>query len=226
MAIYGETGEIPLSIKRVRMMLNFYYRLTTLPEDNLAKKALQENVSLRTNWIMTIEKLLNLFNLTNFPGTLGRFKTKTKEHISKKFIQFWGDYKTNLRNSRMEFFDKIKDSFSLENSLNLPNFKHRKTMTKFRCSDHNLEVERGRHNKTPREERLCKMCDSGEIETEEHFLTRCNFFDNLKLKHGLRQYGNSQNFLSETDNNKLGEYLVEAFEKRKITYETTQQPAI
>ena len=52
-ATYGETGEIPLSLKGYRLMLNFWLRLSHLPDNNLAKKALTENVNLRTNWIVT-----------------------------------------------------------------------------------------------------------------------------------------------------------------------------
>ena len=70
MAVYGETGEIPLSLKSYRLMLNYWYRLTKLSDESLVKTALRENILLRTNWIMTIEKLMNLFNLTDLPGSL------------------------------------------------------------------------------------------------------------------------------------------------------------
>ena len=49
LALYGETGETPLSIKRYRLTLNFWYRVTNLPDTSLAKKALLENIHLRTN---------------------------------------------------------------------------------------------------------------------------------------------------------------------------------
>ena len=44
-------------------MLDYWNRLNSLPETNLIKKALRENIDIRTNWIMTIEKLLITFNL-------------------------------------------------------------------------------------------------------------------------------------------------------------------
>ena len=40
MAVYGDTGEIPLSIKGYRLMIDYWKRLNTLPESNLAKIAL------------------------------------------------------------------------------------------------------------------------------------------------------------------------------------------
>ena len=63
MAIHGDTGEVPLSIKGYRLMLDYWNRLNNLPETNLAKKALKVNVKIRTNWIMTVEKLVKTFNL-------------------------------------------------------------------------------------------------------------------------------------------------------------------
>ena len=65
---YGDTGEIPLSLKGYRLMLNYWKRLSTLPEKSLAKKALIENANLRTNWIVTIEKLVRCFRLIGVPA--------------------------------------------------------------------------------------------------------------------------------------------------------------
>ena len=52
----------------------------------------------------------------------------------------------------------------------------------YRLSDHNLEIEKGRHKKhwRPREERICNQCSSGQIETEQHFLSSCNRYKDLR----------------------------------------------
>ena len=50
--------------------------------------------------------------------------------------------------------------------------------TKFRISDHSLEIEKGRYNKTPCEERLCKNC--GVIEDKAHFILKCKVNQNLR----------------------------------------------
>ncbi len=46
-------------------------------------------------------------------------------------------------------------------------------MCKLRISAHKLNtcIEVGRYNKTPRNERFCKKCNTGEIEDEMHFFT-------------------------------------------------------
>ena len=45
--------------------------------------------------------------------------------------------------------------------------------------NNSLEIEKGRYNKTPREERLCKNC--GVIEDEAHFILKC------KVNHNMRE---------------------------------------
>ena len=80
LAVYGEMGEVPLSIKGYRLMLNYWHRLTNLPDDSMCKKALIENVNLQTNWIVTIEKLLKCFNLIEASNSnINNFKNTSKK---------------------------------------------------------------------------------------------------------------------------------------------------
>jgi hypothetical protein len=50
-------------------------------------------------------------------------------------------------------------------------------LCKFRISAHKLNIEVGHYNKTPRNERFCKKCNTSEIEDEMHFLLLCNHFE-------------------------------------------------
>ena len=89
LCIYGETNETPLSLKGFRLMLNFWQRVTCLPDTSLTKKALLENIALRTNWIITIEKLLGNLALTDEIGNTSTFKKKAKHSIQSKFSEYW-----------------------------------------------------------------------------------------------------------------------------------------
>ena len=77
MTMHGDTGEVPISIKGYRLMIDYWNRLNTLPESNLAKKALKENINIRTNWIMTIEKLVKSFSLIETVDEPRQFKLIT-----------------------------------------------------------------------------------------------------------------------------------------------------
>lgn len=43
-----------------------------------------------------------------------------------------------------------------------------------------LEIELGRRNGTPLDERLCKMCNHQSIENEIHVLLQCPLYDDLR----------------------------------------------
>ena len=59
-------------------------------------------------------------------------------------------------------------------------FEYRKVLSKFRCSDHKLLIEVGRHKGLQVEQRLCKICHLNLVEDEFHFLTICPAYDNLR----------------------------------------------
>ena len=53
------------------------------------------------------------------------------------------------------------------------NFKYRNTLCKFRCCDHTLLIETGRHKGLDVNDRICKNCSPGAIEDEVQFLLVC-----------------------------------------------------
>ena len=52
-------------------------------------------------------------------------------------------------------------------------------------SSHKLNIETGRWNRTPREQRLCNKCN--ELEDEFHFLFECKLYDSVRGKY-LKHY--------------------------------------
>ena len=220
LAIYGETGEIPLSLKSYKLMLKYWYRIRDLPNETFVKMALLENIQLRTNWIKTIEKLLNCLHLTDMTENLSKFNGAIDKNIKHGFITFWRKALGDPNLSRMHFYSTIKKDFSFEKYLDLPDFILRKNIAKIRCSDHALEIEKGRHKKIPREGRLCKVCKEKSIETEDHFLTKCKFYDNLKIKHNFTYIINSSAFMNDTEPEKLAKYVLDAWAERENAIET------
>ena len=55
----------------------------------LLNKALLENIELRMNWITTIEKLINRFNLADKIGNRENFQKVTKCEIENTFHNYW-----------------------------------------------------------------------------------------------------------------------------------------
>ena len=207
MAMYGDTKEYPLTMKAFRLMLNFWHRVNNLPETTLVKKALMENISLRTNWIVTVEKLLGDLSLTEIIDETHKFKDKTKETMRKRFNDYWTK-SLDENTGRLLFYKSLKDELSFEPYLNIPNFESRKNIAKLRCSNHSLHIEQGRHKGTPRENRLCGLCPARLVETEEHFLVHCTFFNRYKPKYDLKNTYDAIDMMKNTDPSTLGKYLV------------------
>ena len=152
--IYGETSEIPISIKGYRLMVNYWHRVTNLPDQTLVKKALLENIYLRTNWIKTIEKLTNWYNIINLVDSPSRLKKASYNNSKSKFIEIWTNSLQNPEMPKLEFYRTQKNAFITEKYLDLPLFQHRQIITKLRCSDHQLDIERGRYRGILRIERI------------------------------------------------------------------------
>ena len=76
---------------------------------------------------------------------------------------------------------------------------HRSVVAKLMCGTSNLEIERGRHKKIPRENRFCILCQNMEVEDEVHFILKCPFYDDLR--NPILQLANLQypNFTELTD---------------------------
>ena len=72
----------------------------------------------------------------------------------------------------------MKSESGFSDHLKIPNLNSRKILTKFRISDHNLEVELGRYKRISRDQRHCQVCKV--LDDEYHLLFRCQINSNLR----------------------------------------------
>jgi hypothetical protein len=80
-------------------------------------------------------------------------------------------------------------------------FEHRKNITRLRITAHRLQIERGRYQGIPNEERQCLRCDSSDIDDEKHFLFSCSHLneERKKLYDGINLCCNNFNQLDPTE---------------------------
>ena len=109
-----------------------------------------------------------------------KFEKVCKERLWLKFKLEW---KTKMKeNAKLNLYNQIKHVFEREKYLDdIESFKMRKSITKFRCSNHKLEIEVGRHKNIASDETVCKLCPN-ELETESHFLSKCTGYEKLRKK--------------------------------------------
>ena len=100
-------------------------------------------------------------------------------NIRNSFTSHWRQ-EIDKQPPRLKFYAQNKTEFKRENYVEILSFKDRQRISKLLCSNHHLEVEKGRHTNTKRELRLCKMCTMGQIEDEGHFLDVCPAYAELR----------------------------------------------
>ncbi len=82
--------------------------------------------------------------------------------------------------NKLRTYYTVKKYFEYEKYLDLQgDFTLRRNITKVRISSHKLEIEAGRYSKKwknethEKDKRLCRNCDLGEVEDEEHAVMVC-----------------------------------------------------
>ena len=117
---------------------------------------------------------------SNIETNVIHFETKTIiTKIKENYVEFWKHKMTN--SSKLSFLCQFKKEYKLEPYLSLiSNPKVRKTFSQFRVSNHKPNIERGRYENIAREQRICKLCQTHEIENEFHFAFKCEKYKEIR----------------------------------------------
>jgi hypothetical protein len=102
-------------------------------------------------------------------------------HVILKALKyrFRNDWSIAINESKkLSFYRELKTKFTKESYLDYVKYADRSNTTRIRISAHRLQIELGRYNKTPKEDRICAWCNTvlgiRVIEDENHFLTQCD----------------------------------------------------
>ncbi len=229
-ACRAELGRFPLIINMHKRSLKFWMHLKSSPTESLHFKAIQTQ-ELNPEKSPLSQLVLRLTNLTNSTNT-NQSQTSTASHLNIKinqiikqskntFLEHW-DQETKTQ-SKLQLYRTIKSNYELEDYLqSVRDTKQRRILTKYRLSEHRLAIETGRHRKSwlPREQRVCVHCETGEIETETHFLLHCHKYISIRNLYFNKLTNLIKNFtaISETEQIKilLGEGQTAALAARYV----------
>ena len=104
---------------------------------------------------------------------------------------------------------------------------HRSVTSKFICGVLPLMIEVGRFKDVPLEDRICRICDKKEVESELHFLGICPALKEVRERH-LKEFPVGMIDVENFDNNcmksmlhpdytrRTSNMLVDLFEARKV----------
>ena len=102
-----------------------------------------------------------------------------KQLLMEKFKIKWSN--DVMSQNKLDVYRLVKQNFCAENYVKL-NFKKqiRSVITQLRAGCLPIEIELGRYQNIPRDQRLCKQCTHNHIENELHFIFHCPKFDQIR----------------------------------------------
>ena len=187
-AVLLELGRVPMQIFAVKAAIKNWERI----KQGKIGEALRTNYNFAKSdklpWLTGIETILQSYNI-------GR-QLKTQTNIEYRFIHkimfkkqcdnfHQNAFKTiSSPESKLRTYSLRKTEAGCEDYLHtIRNTTLRQTLTKFRLSNHALNIEKGRHAtpKIPKEIRFCPFCTT-KVEDDEHFLLECPTYKHQRNK--------------------------------------------
>jgi exonuclease III len=245
-ALYGETGRFPLLLRQKVKLVQYWLRLQALPEHMIVKQVYimlrnMDNIGYR-NWTTNVREVLVEYDLEEMWHNENILKSESpnciktfKDRVYQKYMLNW--YSDIQNFPSMRSYVLFKKEFCMESYLlNITDQTVRKALSKFRLSSHSLEIEKGRHCKPKLSvgNRICKVCKQGEIEDEQHMVTGCVLYGDLRktlfdviqkskpeIFTGPNVFYNIMSCKDIKIQFSLGKFLIKAFKKRDNTLNTT-----
>ena len=181
-AVMGETASKPLFAMAMERTARFVHAVANAPEDSLVHNALVAQQAMHAAgkqcWYKGYARLMGQF------GSATMIRGQIRDKLVNEYVTRW---KTAIvAPSRLSFYSTLHDDYVFQPYLNCAVRKVRCAFTRFRISAHKLRVERDRwHNKAnpvPRDERICRVCDNGQVEDEFHIFT-CPCYETLRRRY-------------------------------------------
>ena len=176
----GECGRLPLAVCYTTRALKYWLKLTQMPNNRYPRQCYNMLKSLtdagKITWATHIRSLLfeNGFGHAWIEGSVGNANAFIALYIRRiKDISLQNWHRIVHDSPKAYHYRHFKSQLDVEKYLSIDlSFIGRKTLANFRCSSHNLQIEKGRHQNIEREYRFCPFCIERSvytIEDELHF---------------------------------------------------------
>ena len=179
-----ELGRIPLEIYTKKAAIKNWERIK-LGRINPYLRASHDNaVKDNLPWISNIQECLEkngmmCFYINSYGNKPPFIHKRLFEKLSDAFHQ---DALCDISKpqSKLRTYSLLKKTIGMESYLTkIINPVIRRTVTKFRLSNHRLNIETARHKNIHRELRFCHFCKNS-VESEIHFLIDCPTYKTLR----------------------------------------------
>ncbi len=182
--LIGDMAWLNARILRYKSILKLWNRIMKMENKRLTKYVLLFDHKLRkNNWSSEVKEIAIKVNQLSSFTLLQCFNIKlAMESLNTEFIHLW---KLSLNDiSKLRLYKMINVTFMLPDYVTqVRNRRDRSILSKLRFGCLDLEVETGRWRNIERCNRICKVCQSGSIEDELHFVFNCISFNTIRNKY-------------------------------------------
>ena len=158
-------------------MIKYWNRLIEMDNNRLTRYMFQYNWQRnKNNWCQEVYCLLSKNNLQSV------FHDQTICNIDmfceRSDCEMKSQWLINLADKpKLRTYRTFKETFGTEKYIETYMPRARRSLyAQFRCGILPLNIETGRYTNTRPEERVCKICCSGEVEDELHFVLVCKAY--------------------------------------------------
>ena len=177
-----ELGRGTLDIECIKFGIKNWERIRGGDANKLIIDSYRSALGEDLPWLVGVEGHMVAGGLGGMPP-----RPDGKPFIYKKlydvmYKKFGVDALATIKDSghKLRTYSMMKTGVGLEDYLSvIRNVSVRTQFTKFRLSDHDLEIERGRHRGLDAARRFCPFCKD-RVEDEIHFLLECPIYDELR----------------------------------------------
>ena len=178
-----ETGSIPLSIYAKKHCISNWSRIGKNKCNTILQLSYQNLVCNELEWVTKIKQELSSVGLFELFLNQQENNVPVENIVFRRLVDIFHQSsfaEINNINSKLRTYSLMKTKIGYESYLSqITMVNKRKSLTKFRLSNHSLMIEKGRHLGIDKNARFCKFCPLN-VEDEIHFLINCKTFDILR----------------------------------------------
>ena len=217
--LYGELGRTPINIIVKSRMIGYWNKIIKskgIKISFLIYQCLIHTQSFSSTWISHIKSILNQIGRPDLWQLQQNIQSNSLSQLTKRilvsqFIQEWRAKESQSHKALVYF--SFKQNLELEKYFTILPRKSYLLIFKLRTANHKLPVETSRWERSARNERtarnernarneqLCPLCNIRDIGDEFHYIFKCSFFDQERMKF-LKPY-----FLTRPSMYKLGQLV-------------------
>jgi hypothetical protein len=238
----GEFGRYPLEYLWWQQTLKYYDRLRKSTTNRLLYCAYQTQIQMlnmlndnQQCWLRNVQLWLKDQGVEVFYANI---KCAIASAQASYLESTYGE-QARTKSSRLRTYQLMNTSCTTKSGYSyahqrylqvITNVQLKQSLSKFRCSNHCLEVECGSHAKpesVPRRDRICRLCSLGAVEDEDHLLLvspahhdiRCKFSQQLGKQ--LTPCNLLPELMHSANQKAVALYLVSCLDNRSVLLKST-----